>query len=110
MLTFDAWRPRVEVYNDEPDFTHPPVHPQDPMAMWGSTAREYPPMPKQRWVGLDGEGSSMDEDVAAFIECIESGAEPEMNPRAAAALSEVILAGYVSAARGEEVKLPLPRE
>ena len=52
----------------------------------------------------------MEADVAAFIDCIESGREPEMNATAAAPLVEVILAGYASAARGETVWLPLPRD
>ena len=51
----------------------------------------------------------MADDVAAFVEAIESGAQPDMNARRAAELTEVILGGFVSAARGEVVGLPLPR-
>ena len=109
-LTVDANRPRIELYNDEPDFTPPPVHPQDPMAMWSSTFQDSPAMPKQRWVGLNEGRDRMTEDVAAFIDCIEEGREPEMNARAGASAVEVILAGYASAARGEAVRLPLPRD
>ena len=109
MLTFDRWRPRVEVYNDEPDFTLPERHAQDPMGMWGSTYRDSNVGRKERWVALD-ETPAMADDVAAFVDCIERGEEPIMNARAAAPLVEVILAGYVSAARGAPVDLPLPRD
>ena len=109
-LTFDGWRPRVEVYNDEPDFTAPTVNPKDPMGMWVSTTRETGLLPKRRWVPLGEEGADMAKDVAVFVDCLEQGREPEMNARAAAPLVEVILAGYISAARGEPVKLPLPSD
>ena len=109
ILTPDAWRPRLEVYNDESDFMQPPVHPQDPMGMWASTSGDHGLMPKRRWVGLHEDRDTMAHDVAAFIDCIEQGREPEMNVDAAAPLVEVILAGYMSAARGEPVRLPLPR-
>ena len=107
-LTFDAYRPRVEIYNDDPDHTHPPLHLGDPMAMWGSTAVENPPVPKKRWASFD-QADAMVTDVAAFIDCIETGRKPEIDPHVAAASTEVILGGYASAARKEEVTLPLPR-
>ena len=109
-LTVDSWHPRVEIYNDEPDFTAPDIHPMDPMGMWASTQRESNVMPKCRWVTLAAEGRGLVDDVAAFIDRLEEGREPEMNARAAAPLTEVILAGYASAARGEVVALPLDRD
>ena len=108
-LTFDGSRPRIEVYNDEPDFTMPPVHPLDPSAMWSSTQGELDIPPKRRWVGLD-RSDTMVEDVGDFIDCIKTGRTPEMTAQVAAPITEAILAGYVSAARGEPVALPLPRE
>jgi predicted dehydrogenase len=51
----------------------------------------------------------MPDDVAAFIDCIEHDKEPVMTPKFAAQFTEVILAGYKSAATGKEVSLPLPR-
>ena len=108
-LIVDGWRPRVEVYNDEADFTLPRVHPMDPMGMWASTNREANVMPKRRWTAFDNESLVQPNDVATFVDCLERDREPEMNARAAAPLVEVILAGYVSAARGEAVRLPLPR-
>ena len=109
-LTFDGSSPRIEVYNDEPDFTLPAVHPQDPMGMWAATQDEAGVMPKRRWVTLGREGRGLYDDVAAFIDCLEQDREPEMNARAAAPHVEVLLAGYASAARGEAVRLPLPRD
>ena len=108
-LTFDAWQPRIEVYNDDEDFTLPRVHPLDPMGMWAATQRESGVMPKRRWATLQQEGADLANDIAAFIDCLDQDREPEMNARAAAPLVEVLLAGYVSAARGEAVRLPLPR-
>ena len=108
-LTFDAYRPRIEVYNDEPDFTSPEIHPFDPMGMWASAQRESGVMPKRRWVTPGDEGAVMPNDVAAFIECIEQDKEPVMSAMFAAPFTEVILAGYMSAATGKEIKLPLPR-
>ena len=107
-LTFDPYRPRIEVYNDSPDFATPPFDPYDPMGMWGPSQPEYEAIPKRRWVSLD-DRAPMDADVAAFVDCIDGGREPDMNAKAAAPLVETILAGYESAARGEPVDLPLPR-
>ena len=78
-LTFDAYRPRVEIYNDDPDHTHPPLHLGDPMAMWGSTAVENPPVPKKRWASFD-QSDAMVTDVAAFIDCIETGTQARDRP------------------------------
>ena len=108
-MTFDSSRPRVEVYNDEPDFTLPPDHPMDPSGMWSSTGAELDISPKRRWVGLHEGENTMAEDVADFIDCIDTGRTPEITAQVAAPITEAILAGYVSAARGEPVSLPLPR-
>ena len=107
-MTFDPFALRIELYNNEPDFVEPAVDPLDPMGMWGASHPAYNPMPKRRWMPL-GSSDVMADDVAAFVEAIDSGAQPDMNARAAASLTEVILGGFVSAARGEEVSLPLPR-
>ena len=107
-MSFDPWRPRVEVYNDESDFTAPPVDPLDPMGMWGASGPEFEAPPKRRWMGMDEESNVMVADVASFIVCIEQDRQPAIDAVAAASLLEVILAAYVSAARGEAVSLPLP--
>ena len=108
-LTFDGARPRIELYNDEPDFSMPPAHPLDPSAMWSSTQAELDIPPKRRWVSLDTV-NTMAEDVADFVECVETGRTPDITAQVAAPITEAILGGYVSAARGGVVELPLPRE
>ena len=108
-VVVDGSEPRIEVYNDEPDFTLPDVHPLDPMGMWSSTNEEANVMPKRRWAPLNGDSSVMHNDVNIFVDCLENEREPVINARAAAPFTEVILAGYVSSSRGEAVKLPLPR-
>ena len=45
-----------------------------------------------------------------FIDCIVEGRESGMNARAAAMLTEILLAGYMSAAEGRVVRLPWPRD
>ena len=40
--------PYIEIYNDQPPFEMPLVHPFDPMSMWASTQREMQHMPKDR--------------------------------------------------------------
>ena len=109
-LSFDADSRRIEVYNDEPDFTPPRVDPLDPMGMWYARSPEFQPPPKDRWVGLDRSPDAMVTDVADFVDCIEQGRESDMNAIVAASLLETILAGYASAVRGEEVAVPLPRK
>jgi predicted dehydrogenase len=54
----------------------------------------------------EGESSG---DASLFIDCIESERESEMSAKDGAAVVEVLMAGYVSAAKGEVVSLPLPR-
>ena len=49
----DANTPRMEVYNDEPNFQLPPRHPYDPMGMWGSTFDgAHQAIAKNRWIPL----------------------------------------------------------
>jgi len=108
-LTFDAYRPRIEVYNDEPDFTSPAVDPLDPMGMWRPSSPQYAPKPKRRWVALTEAENVVAMDIAAFIDCIDEERRPPIDAQAAAANLEIVLAGYVSASRNEPVKLPLPR-
>ena len=108
-VVVDGSEPRIEIYNDEPDFTLPDVHPLDPMGMWSSTNEEASVMPKRRWVPLNDDSSVMHNDVNIFVDCLENEREPVINARAAGPFTEVILAGYVSSSRGEAVKLPLPR-
>ena len=103
IFTFSDASPRLEVYNDEPPFTAPPVHPFDPMQMWSSSQRDIQPRPKDRWVPLaSGAG---DEDAGAFLDCIDQGRRPQVTVADAVHHVDVILAGYESAASGKPVAL-----
>lgn len=106
-ITVDACRPRVEVYADEPPWTPPPVDPSDPMSFWSSTQRATDTKPRKVWVPFYMKESA--NDVSRFIDCIESNRESEMSAKVAAEVVEVLMAGYVSAAKGDAVSLPLPR-
>ena len=103
IFTFSESDPHIEIYNDQPPFEMPLVHPFDPMSMWASTANEMQHMPKDRRVPLsDG---VQGRDIAAFVDCLESGERPQVTVRDAAHVIEVIMAGYESAAAGEPVDL-----
>ena len=67
-------------------------------------------MPKNRWVLLNDDSMVMHNDVNVFIDCINTDREPIMNAAAAAPLTEAILAGYISSARGQSVTIPLARD
>lgn len=107
-LTADAYRPRIEVCTDEPPWTPPPVSPDDPMSFWDSTQKKTGTEPKKSWISLHRAESSQS-DVSRFIDCLELGRESEMSARDGAAAVETLMAGYISAASGEVVSLPLPR-
>jgi predicted dehydrogenase len=104
-LVVDANRPRVEVYDDRPPWTPPPVNPADPMGFWKSTQDEVHTMPKLTWLPLHAAAS----DAAYFLDCLDADRDSEMSATDAAATTEVLLAGYNSAATGSVVTLPLPR-
>ncbi len=103
IFTFSESDPHIEVYNDQPPFEMPLVHPFDPMSMWASTAREMQHMPKDRRLPLAEGGQGR--DIAAFIDCLESGERPQVTVQDAAHHIEVIMAGYESAAAGAPVDL-----
>jgi predicted dehydrogenase len=107
-LKIDSYQPRVEVCTDEHPWTKPPIHPEDPMSFWSSTQKEVGAQPKRGWIVLRDEGESPS-DASRFIDFIESGCESEMSAKNAAAVVEILMAGYVSAAEGDVVSLPLPR-
>ena len=104
IATFSEADPHVEVYNDQPPFEMPLVHPFDPMSMWGSTQRDTQPRDKDRVLPLDGGGQGR--DVTAFVDCLENGVRPEITVRDAVHHIEVIMAGYKSAATGRPVEIP----
>jgi predicted dehydrogenase len=103
IATFGEDDSHIEVFNGEPPFETPKVHPFDPMSMWSSTERDLQSRPKNRKFPLNS--SPVDADITAFIDCVESGTRPEMTARDAQHHIEVILAGYESAASGKPIDL-----
>jgi len=106
-LLFDLNRPRLEIYAAGSPWT-PPFHPQDPMGFWRSTMEEAGMQPKRQWQPLPPAEADLT-DESFFIDCLEAGRESDMSVRDAAALLEILLAGYLSAAEQRVVHLPLPR-
>lgn len=101
-LVIDANRPRLELSNDEPAWTPPPPHPQDPMAFWPSTTAAMGGKPKRAWLPI---GPPAKSDASAFIDCLQAGHDSEMPASRALHATEVLLAAYQSAASGEVVRL-----
>jgi predicted dehydrogenase len=106
-VVIDANRPRLELFTDETPWAPPGVHPQDPMGFWMSTQDEVHTRVKKSWVPV---GPAELSDVAYFLDRLDTRHDSEMNVAEAALATEVLLAGYRSAAAGEVVTLPLPRE
>jgi predicted dehydrogenase len=105
-LLVDANRPRLEVYTDEKPWVPPQVNPEDPMGFWTSTQAAVRLRPKWTWVPVAAAGTS---DAGYFLDCLDAGRDSEVNVAEAALATEVLLAAYQSAAKGEVVTLPLPR-
>jgi predicted dehydrogenase len=103
VFTFSEGEPHIEVFNDDPPFTTPTVHPFDPMSMWSSSSRDVQPLPKNRWRPF--KVTQDNADITAFIDCLESGTTPQVTARDAVHHIEVIMAGYESASSGEPVNL-----
>ena len=108
-LLVDASRPRLELYSADPPWTPPPVHPRDPMGFWRTTQDEAGARPKSAFVPI-GPPQETKSDASRFVDCIVEGRESSMSVRQAAKLTEILLAGYRSAAEGRVVTLPLPRD
>jgi myo-inositol 2-dehydrogenase / D-chiro-inositol 1-dehydrogenase len=107
-VTIDACQPRLEIYSSAAPWTPPPPHPEDPMAFWQSTQEASGVRPRHTWAPLRGPGASPG-DPSRFLDCLDAGRESSMSARDGAAVVEALMAGYVSASRGEVVTLPLPR-
>ena len=105
-LLIDANRPRLEIYAAEPPWTPPAVNPRDPMGFWHSTQREVNLQPKRTFASLANMLASRS-DASHFVDCIVEGRESEMNVQQAAMLTEILLAGYRSAAIGQVVSLDI---
>jgi predicted dehydrogenase len=105
-IVADANAPRLEVYADEPPWMPPAVNPEDPMGFWQSTQDAVHTRPKRTWLAVAPSAKS---DASYFLDCLDAGRDSELNVAEAALATEVLLAGYRSAATGEVVTLPLPR-
>jgi predicted dehydrogenase len=102
-VTIDANQSRLEVYADEPPWTPPAAHTDDPMAFWTSTQSESGLRPKRTWVPLAEPAS----DASSFLDRLDTKRDSEMSASQAAEATEVLLAAYKSAATGTAVRLPL---
>jgi UDP-N-acetyl-2-amino-2-deoxyglucuronate dehydrogenase len=105
-MTFSVYNPRVEVYTSETPWTPPKLNPDDPMGFWNSTSKNA--KPKKSWIPISP-GQRHTNDVSYFIDCIESNHKSEVSAKEGAAQVEVLMAGYLSAATGSVVSLPIPR-
>jgi predicted dehydrogenase len=103
----DANRPRLEIYNDAAPWTPPRRHPDDPMGFWSSTQKESGVKPKTTWAPF---GPPAPSDQSAFLDCLDAGRESPVSVVEAAHATEVLVATYLSAHRGQAVTLPLKRE
>jgi predicted dehydrogenase len=106
---FDADRPRVEVWADVEPWTAPRRDPEDPMGMW-ATPRPEPFTPRQKQAWIVPAALRANDDIRGFLDCIEAGRASDVPPALGAEATEVLLAAYRSAATGQVVTLPLPRE
>ncbi len=108
-MFLDANRPRLEVFANDQPWTPPEINPRDPMGFWRTTQEEVNAQPKRTIASLS---SALDSrtDASYFVDCIVEERESEMNARQAALLTEILLAGYKSAAEGRVVEMPLARD
>jgi len=102
-LRIDAYRPRLELYADEPPWTPPQINPGDPMGFWRSGQEEAGVRPKRTWV-VEPRGPVQSE-AGYFLDCIEQGRESDMGAARAAEGIEVLMAAYRAAATGRVVRL-----
>src|SRR5262249_33651409 len=101
----NAYRPRLEVWNDELPWLPPRPAPEDPMGFWRSTLLRLGMAPKQGWILPDGEPPSLG-DARYFLDCLEQGVSSEVDAAAGAAALEVLMAAYESASTGQPVRIP----
>ena len=108
-LFLSANRPTLEIYNADPPWTPPEIHPRDPMGFWRTTQEEVRGQSKRTLAPLSNALDSRT-DASYFIDCIVEERESGMNARQAAYLTEILLAGYKSASEGRVVNMPLARD
>lgn len=96
-LRLDGNAPRVEIYSRNHSWQPPEENPDDPMGFWQSTQDAVGLEPKNTWVPLDAESEDIN-DVSRFIDRVVQGRNGDIDARAAAHLTDVIVSGYESAA------------
>jgi UDP-N-acetylglucosamine 3-dehydrogenase len=106
LMTFDAGEPRIEVWTNESAWTPPKINPDDPMGFWNSTYKGT--KGKATWTPIKTKNLHPN-DVGYFIDCIDANRESEVSAKDGAAQVEALMAGYISAASGDIVSLPVPR-
>ena len=97
----DAHDSRIEVWGDRPAWRLVKPHAEDPMAFWSSTTAALGAR-KDAWETLEEAQTS---DQSAFVDCIEHERESDINAAEGAAILDVLLAAYQSAATGKPVEL-----
>ncbi|MGB9594643.1 MAG: Gfo/Idh/MocA family protein [Candidatus Poribacteria bacterium] len=107
LMTYDAGRPRVEVWSTETQWTPPKINPEDPMGFWNSTYKSA--KSKGYWIPIKAK-SRHSNDVGYFIDCIENNIESDVSARDGAAQVEALMAGYISASSNRVISLPIPRD
>jgi predicted dehydrogenase len=105
-ILIDAFRPRAEVAGDLLEWKRPPRDPEDPMGFWRSTQVKAGIGPRPEWLAPEVPTRS---DQSLFLDCLESGKQPEVSVFDGAKAVEALFAGYQSAAAGKVVRLPLAR-
>ena len=104
----DSHRPRVDVWADIEPWKPPARNPDDPMGMWSTPpGSRFEIAPRTSW--LTPRPADSMTDAGVFLDCIEQGQESMVSATVAAAATEILLAGYQSAASGKTVTLPLSR-
>ncbi|MDA0837426.1 MAG: Gfo/Idh/MocA family oxidoreductase [Planctomycetota bacterium] len=104
-ILLSSFEPKLVVSANGEPWMPPEYYKNDPMGFWRSGQTECHVQPKRDWLSLTfGAGQT---NESHFIDCILEDRESEMNAAKAAKLTEVLLAGYSSAASGEVVWLTL---
>jgi predicted dehydrogenase len=80
-----------------------PPNPNDPMMMWRSTAVAGGNPPKRGWDVLANETNWYPLDIKRFVDCLETGARPDITVEEASLSLEVLMAAYQSAASNSTV-------
>ncbi len=109
-VVVDVDRPRISVWADSVPWNAPERDPEDPMGMWGGAPKPDHFVAKPRQVWITPPAAERASDAGWFLDCIELGRPSNVSADVAATATEVLLAGYRSAATGNVVELPLPRD